>query len=414
MNSAVEACSGLALPPLTLYVHLPWCVKKCPYCDFNSHASPGANSNEIPADSYITALFEDLENDLPLVWGRPVHSVFFGGGTPSLFRADQIDRILAGVRSRVQLAPGAEVTLEANPGTIEHDSFSAYRDAGVNRVSLGVQSFDDEALQRIGRIHGSREVEQAIASIHDAGLTDFNLDLMFGLPQQTVQGAMQDIARALSHGPTHVSHYHLTLEPNTAFAARPPELPGEDECWAMQESCASLLAHHGLSQYEISAWSLPGKQSKHNLNYWRYGDYLGIGAGAHGKITLPAEGVIRRLVKPRHPLAYMSARKTSDWYAEQRDIAGPERCFEFFLNQLRLRSGAHLDDFSSRTGLHRQAAQKGIEAAKSKGLLVERDCLLVPTDLGWRFINDIQALFLPGNGEEGSTGGGLANGASGH
>ncbi|HLF31662.1 MAG TPA: radical SAM family heme chaperone HemW [Xanthomonadales bacterium] len=391
MNSPVEVTSALNLPPLSLYVHLPWCVKKCPYCDFNSHALKG----EIPAEEYIGALLADLENDLPLVWGRSVQSVFLGGGTPSLFSAGQIDRILAGVRSRLQLAPGAEVTLEANPGTVEHDSFAAYRDAGINRVSLGVQSFDDAALRRIGRIHGRNEVDKAIQSIGDAGLDNFNLDLMFGLPQQSLQDALRDLNQALGFGPAHLSHYQLTLEPNTGFAAQPPVLPGEDECWEMQQACAQVLDEAGFIQYEISAWALPGRQCAHNLNYWRFGDYLGIGAGAHGKVTLPATGVIRRLVKPRHPAAYLRSPKNANWYAETREIAGPERCFEFFLNQLRLRGGVDLDHFTPRTGLDWQAAQSAVQEAEHKGLLVRRGRKLMPTELGWRFINDTQALFLP-------------------
>ncbi len=391
MSASTETHGGLKLPPLSLYVHLPWCVKKCPYCDFNSHALTG----EIPAEEYIRALIADLENDLPLVWGRPVHSVFFGGGTPSLFSAAHIDRLLAAVRSRLQLVPAAEITLEANPGTIEHDSFSAYRDAGINRVSLGVQSFDDSALSRIGRIHGHCEVELAIQSIRDAGLDNFNLDLMFGLPQQTLQAAVNDIERALSHQPSHLSHYQLTLEPNTAFHAHPPLLPNDDACWEMQQAGDDLLAAQGFEQYEISAWARPERHCAHNLNYWRYGDYLGIGAGAHGKITLPAEGVIRRLSKQRHPGNYLQALRSGDWRAENRICSEQERCFEFFLNQLRLRKGVNMSDFGPRTGLPWSAASAAVSRAVDSGLLQQREQMLVPTELGWRFVNDIQALFLP-------------------
>lgn len=390
MNGLPEP-AGLTLPPLTLYVHLPWCVKKCPYCDFNSHAVTG----EIPGDEYVRALLADLEQDLPHVWGRSVHSIFFGGGTPSLFSAAQIDRVLAGIRSRLQLTPAAEITLEANPGTIEHDNFSAYRDAGVNRVSLGVQSFDDRALKRLGRIHGRGEVEQAIKSVKDAGLDNFNLDLMYGLPQQSREHAVEDVRQALSYQPAHISHYQLTLEPNTAFYAQPPVLPGEDECWDMQEDCAALLAEQGFEQYEISAWARAGKKCAHNLNYWRYGDYLGIGAGAHGKITLPAQGEIRRLSKHRSPKAYLTAFTQGNWQAENRVVPEAERCFEFFLNQLRLRSGVNVSDFSPRTGLGWEVALDAVSAAKSKGLLQQREQMLVPTELGWRFVNETQALFLP-------------------
>jgi len=374
-----------------LYVHLPWCVKKCPYCDFNSHAVKGG----IPAEGYIQALIADLENDLPLVWGRPVHSIFFGGGTPSLFSAAQIDQILGGVRSRLQLAPAAEITLEANPGTIEHDSFSAYRDAGINRVSLGVQSFDDIALARIGRIHGRKEVEQAIQSIQDAGLKNFNLDLMFGLPQQTVPAALKDLTEALRHKPSHLSHYQLSLEPNTAFHANPPGLPHQDECWEMQQASEALLLAQGFEQYEISAWARPASQCAHNINYWRYGDYLGIGAGAHGKITLSDQAMIRRLSKQRHPSAYLQALQTGHWRAEDLVIGEQERCFEFFLNQLRLRKGVHMRDFGPRTGLDWSVISEVVSRAVDRGLLEQQDQLLVPTALGWRFVNETQAMFLP-------------------
>jgi putative oxygen-independent coproporphyrinogen III oxidase len=386
-----ETAGRLQLPPLALYVHFPWCVKKCPYCDFNSHAARG----EIPAGQYVDALLADLENDLPLVWGRPLHSIFLGGGTPSLFSAELLDRLLAGVKSRLQLAPAAEITLEANPGTIEHDSFSAYRDAGINRVSLGVQSFDDEALARLGRIHGRREIDQAVESIHAAGLDNFNIDLMFGLPQQTLQAAMQDLQAAMRCRPAHVSHYQLTVEPNTLFAAQPPALPGEDRCAAMQESCAALLAAQGFEQYEVSAWARPRRRCAHNLNYWRYGDYLGIGAGAHGKISLPAQGAIRRMSKQRHPAAYLRSLRGGEWRAEDREVPPGERIFEFFLNQLRLREGVRIDDFAARTGLDWQLARQGVSAAVERGLLVPHGARLLPTDLGWRFVNETQALFLP-------------------
>lgn len=381
----------MQLPPLSLYVHLPWCVQKCPYCDFNSHALKAA----IPAEQYIKALLADLENDLPLVWGRPVHSVFFGGGTPSLFSAAAIDEVLNGIRSRLPLAPAAEITLEANPGTIEHDSFSAYRDAGINRVSLGVQSFDDGVLKAIGRIHGRDEVETAIGSLHSAGLDNFNLDLMFGLPGQSLQMAVDDVQQALAHQPAHLSHYQLTLEPNTAFHASPPRLPDEDLCWEMQEQSASLLQAAGFEQYEISAWSLPGKNCQHNLNYWRYGDFLGIGAGAHAKLTLPASDEIRRMSKLRHPTAYMAALQQGNWRAEDRAIDAEERKFEFFLNQLRLRQGVKLTDFGPRTGLPEATLDDALAQAFERGLLQRQGDNLLATELGWRFVNDIQELFLP-------------------
>lgn len=400
--NASHAAVSLQLPPLSLYVHLPWCVQKCPYCDFNSHALKSAKSMAIPADRYVEALLADLENDLPLVWGRPVHSVFFGGGTPSLFSAADIDRLLAGIRSRLQITPAAEITLEANPGTVEYDSFSAYRDAGINRVSLGVQSFDDELLVAIGRIHGREEVERAITSIRAAGMDNFNLDLMFGLPGQSLAAAVSDVQAALKHAPTHVSHYQLTLEPNTAFYVRPPELPDDDLCWEMQEQAARLLQAANFEQYEVSAWSLPGKACKHNLNYWRYGDYLGIGAGAHGKVTLPGSNEIRRMSKLRHPTAYMAALELRNWRAEDQAIVAEERRFEFFLNQLRLRQGVNLSDFGPRTGLAEEVFEDAVALACERGLLQRKDNQLLPTELGWRFSNETQALFLPSDGTAGA------------
>lgn len=381
----------MSLPPLSLYVHLPWCVRKCPYCDFNSHAV----KEDFPGDAYVDALLLDLEQDLPLVWGRPVHSVFFGGGTPSLFSAAQVERMLGGFRARLQLTPDAEVTLEANPGTTEHDSFRAYRDAGVNRISLGVQSFDDALLQRIGRIHGRGEIDRAIASIHDSGVENFNIDLMFALPGQSLEQALEDIRLALRCHPAHLSHYHLTIEPNTAFHAHPPALPSEDLAWDMQEGCAGLLTGAGLSGYEVSAWSVPGRECRHNLNYWEYGDFLGIGAGAHGKVTLPAEHSVRRRIRKRHPRDWMSGAVAGKPLAEDLNLPPDERVFEFFLNQLRLRRGVMMSQFTPRTGLSWDRVSKRVEQAVEKGLLAERGDLLQPTETGWRFSNEIQAIFLP-------------------
>ena len=267
-------------------MHLPWCVRKCPYCDFNSHEGRGA----LPFDAYVDALLADLDFDLPLVWGRTVQTVFFGGGTPSLFPPEHIDRFLQGASSRLRFAPGCEITLETNPGTAEHGRFELYREAGVNRLSFGIQSFDDGCLQRLGRIHDSGEAEAAVKLAQDAGFDNINLDLMYALPQQTLAMAERDLERAFALQPTHVSHYQLTLEPNTMFAARPPQgIPDDDASWDMQEHCQALLAAHGYAQYEVSAYAQPGRQCAHNLNYWRYGDYLGIGAGAHGKLTLGHE-----------------------------------------------------------------------------------------------------------------------------
>jgi oxygen-independent coproporphyrinogen-3 oxidase len=375
------------LPPLALYVHLPWCVRKCPYCDFNSHALKG----DLPEAEYVAALLADLEGELPLVWGRTVHSIYFGGGTPSLFSANRIGELLDGVRARLELAPALEVTLEANPGTIERDSFRAYRDAGINRVSLGAQSFDASMLAALGRIHGRGDIERSIDSLHAAGLDNFNIDLMFGLPGQTEDGALDDLERALAGSPAHVSHYQLTLEPNTAFAASPPPLPDEERCWSMQEQSAARLSAAGFEAYEVSAWCLPGRQSRHNINYWRFGDYLGIGAGAHGKITLPASGEVRRRIKTRHPKRYLAG----GTLAQDQAVSRHDLAFEYFLNALRLREGFTLEAFEARTGLSRQVVAGPLAEALERGLLEPREGGFRPTDLGWRFSNDLQALFLP-------------------
>ncbi|MBT8040879.1 MAG: oxygen-independent coproporphyrinogen III oxidase-like protein [Xanthomonadales bacterium] len=390
MNSATEGAT-LTPPPLSLYVHLPWCVRKCPYCDFNSHAL----KNEMPAERYIDALMRDLEVELPLVWGRPVQSVFFGGGTPSLFSAAQVERMLSGFRGLLDIVPGAEVTLEANPGTVERDSFSGYRDAGVNRVSLGVQSFDDRMLEAIGRIHGRAEARQAAESLAGAGMESFNLDLMFGLPGQSLETAVADVQTALAYSPPHLSHYQLTLEPNTCFHARPPSLPADDESWEMQGACADHLEAAGMVNYEISAWSGPGRECRHNLNYWRYGDFMGIGAGAHGKLTEASAQTVRRRIRIRHPRNWMESAEHGMPLAQEREINPQDRVFEFFLNQLRLRHGIRKADFSNRTGLPWLAVSERVEEAVRRGLLDEREDLLVPTESGWRFVNEIQQLFLP-------------------
>ena len=381
----------LELPPLSLYIHLPWCLRKCPYCDFNSHELKGS----FPADEYIEALLRDLELDLPLVWGRPVSSVFFGGGTPSLFGAAHFERLLSGCRARLPFNPGLEITLEANPGALERDRFAAYRDSGINRVSLGVQSFSDTALSSIGRIHGRAEVMQAVESLHAAGIENFNLDLMYALPGQQPAEAAEDIREAIACAPAHVSHYQLTLEPNTAFYAAPPALPDEELAWEMQEACGALLARSGFEQYEVSAWAQAGRECAHNLNYWRYGDYLGIGAGAHGKITLPAERAVKRRIRVRHPESWMQAIARGGGLAEDRLVPDEERSFEFFLNQLRLRRGVQKSQFEARTGLDWAMVSKRVDELLSKGLAVEEKGWLVPTELGWRFSNESQAIFLP-------------------
>jgi oxygen-independent coproporphyrinogen-3 oxidase len=377
------------LPPLSLYIHLPWCVRKCPYCDFNSHALGGV----LPEAAYVDALFADLEEEASRIGDRRVDTVFFGGGTPSLFGADSLGRVLEWLRDRALLAEDAEVTLEANPGTVERGCFSDYRAAGVNRVSLGVQSFDPARLEQLGRIHGVREIHDALEELSRAGLENFNIDLMFGLPEQDAEAACADLAAALSAHPAHVSHYQLTLEPNTLFWHRPPPLPDEDSVWDMQVRCGELLDDAGFDHYEISAYAKDDRACRHNLNYWRYGDYLGVGAGAHGKLTTAGGREIRRRSKLRHPAAYLDA-SDSRVQAETPVVVG-ERVFEFMLNALRLRAGFEAGLFRARTGLDPDAAEPALGEARRRGLLEVDDQCWRPTELGRRFLNDLQALFLP-------------------
>lgn len=380
-------------PPLSLYVHLPWCVRKCPYCDFNSHEARGP----LPFEAYVDALLADLDHDLPLAWGRTVHSVFFGGGTPSLFPADAIDRLLQGASARLRFAPGAEITLETNPGTAEHGRFEDYRRAGVNRISFGIQSFDDGCLQRLGRIHDSAQAEAAVKLAQDAGLDNLNLDLMYALPGQDLAMAIVDIERALALQPAHVSHYQLTLEPNTVFAARPPGgLPDEDQAWDMQEACQAMLADAGYAQYEVSAYARPGRQCAHNLNYWRFGDYLGIGAGAHGKLTLGAQQAVVRRWKLKHPAAWLAAAGTAGGIGGEEFVAPQQRPFEFMLNALRLVHGFALSDFEARCGLPAGAIEAPLAEGVDRGWLRREGDRVVPTPLGRRFGNDVIALFLAG------------------
>ena len=382
---------ALIPPPLSLYVHLPWCVRKCPYCDFNSHAAKG----ELPFEAYVDALVRDLEHDLPLAWGRTVHSVFFGGGTPSLFPPDAIDRFLQAASARLRFAPQAEITLEANPGTAEHGRFADYRAAGVNRVSFGIQSFDDGCLQRLGRIHDSAEAEAAVKLAQDAGLDNLNLDLMYALPGQDLAMAERDLERAFALQPAHISHYQLTLEPNTAFFARPPQgIPDEDAAWDIQEHCQALLAAAGYAHYETSAYARPGRQCAHNLNYWRYGDYLGIGAGAHGKLTLGAEQAIVRRWKHKHPATWMAAAGSAAAIGGEERIEPQRRPFEYMLNALRLHEGFDLDDFQARTGLPPEAVMPQLLQARQRQWLQLQDRQVRPTALGRRFANDVIALFL--------------------
>ncbi len=378
-------------PPLSLYVHLPWCVRKCPYCDFNSHEGKGA----LPFAGYVDALIRDLDQDLPLVWGRSVHSVFFGGGTPSLFPPGQIDRFLQAASSRLRFAPNLEITLETNPGTAEHGRFDEYRKAGVNRISFGIQSFDDGCLKRLGRIHDSAEAERAVKLAQDAGFDNFNLDLMYALPGQDLAMAEYDLQRAFALQPAHISHYQLTLEPNTMFFARPPKgLPDDDSAWDMQEHCQALLADAGYAQYEVSAYARPGRQCAHNLNYWRFGDYLGIGAGAHGKLTLGAEQDILRRWKTRHPTVYLAEAGTPASLGGDERIAAVRRPFEFMLNALRLNEGFALADFEAWTGLERDRIADPLAHARARGWVTVAGDRVVLTELGRRFTNDVVELFL--------------------
>jgi putative oxygen-independent coproporphyrinogen III oxidase len=378
-------------PPLSLYIHIPWCVRKCPYCDFNSHEGKGA----LPIREYVAALVADLEQDLPLAWGRGVHSVFFGGGTPSLFPPAAIADILDACSARLRFSPGAEITMECNPGTAEHGRFEEYLKAGVNRVSFGIQSFDDGCLQRLGRIHDSAEAEAAVKLAQDAGVANINLDLMYALPGQTLAMALHDVERAISLQPQHLSHYQLTLEPNTVFAARPPEgIPAEDDSWDMQERCIEAMVAGGYAQYEVSAYAQPGRQCAHNLNYWRFGDYLGIGAGAHGKLTLGAAQEIRRRWKLKNPRDFLAHAGTPAAIGGDDEIAPAQRPFDYMLNALRLVEGFALADFEARTGLERATIAGRLQIAAERGWLEVGVARVVPTELGRRFTNDVIGLFL--------------------
>ncbi|WJM87639.1 radical SAM family heme chaperone HemW [Dickeya chrysanthemi] len=376
----------LNLPPLSLYIHIPWCVQKCPYCDFNSHALKG----EVPHDDYVAHLLADLDADLPLASGRPLHSIFIGGGTPSLLSAEAMQQLLDGVRARLPLAPEAEITMEANPGTVEADRFSGYQQAGVNRISIGVQSFSPDKLTRLGRIHGPEEAKRAAALAAALGLRSFNLDLMHGLPEQSLDEALDDLRQAIALNPPHLSWYQLTIEPNTLFGSRPPVLPDDDALWDIFEQGHRLLSDAGYQQYETSAYAKPGYQCRHNLNYWRFGDYLGIGCGAHGKLTF-ADGNIVRTVKTRHPRGYMQGN-----YLQQRsEVEKAERPFEFFMNRFRLLEPAPRADFSAYTGLPESTVRAQIDAALAQGYLTETAQHWQVTEHGKLFLNSLLELFLP-------------------
>ncbi len=383
------AGGGLTVsPPLSLYIHLPWCVKKCPYCDFNSHASQG-----IPEAAYIDALLLDLERALPDIWGRRIHTVFFGGGTPSLFSAAGIDRILTGVRTLTQLLPNAEITLEANPGTVEAAKFAGFREAGVTRVSLGIQSFNPQHLQALGRIHDDSEARRA-AELAATHFDTFNLDLMFALPGQTLDEALADIDTALTFKPPHLSAYHLTLEPNTPFGhTAPPNLPDDDVAADMHQAIETRLIEAGMQHYETSAYARPQHASRHNLNYWQFGDYLGIGAGAHSKLSFHDR--ILRQMRTKHPQQYMDAVAQGTHIADARTLTRSDLPFEFMMNALRLNEGVPSALFEERTGLPLIVCSAALEQARAKGLLARDATQLKPTLLGQRYLNDLLELFLP-------------------
>ncbi len=377
-----------ALPPLSLYVHMPWCVRKCPYCDFNSHEKKG----DLPEKAYCAALIADLESALPWIWGRRVYSIFFGGGTPSLFSARSIDNLLSGIRSRVTIAADAEITLEANPGTFEAQKFHDFRAAGINRLSIGIQSFNDGHLKALGRIHGADEARRAIG-IAQAEFDNINLDLMYGLPEQTLLEARADIEEGIRYGTLHLSAYQLTLEPNTVFYSHPPKLPPHDLAAEMQESAEGLLAAAGFEHYETSAFAKPGHRSRHNSNYWQFGDYLGLGAGAHGKISFPDR--IERHARAKQPREYMAMAPEGKSIVEHRTVARAELPFEFMLNALRLIGGVPVALFRERTGLEISVIESALAKGEALGLL-ERDWqTLRPTPKGQRFLNELLELFLP-------------------
>jgi putative oxygen-independent coproporphyrinogen III oxidase len=376
-----------ALPPLSLYVHFPWCVRKCPYCDFNSHEARG----ELPEDEYLAAMRADLENALPLIWGRKVYTVFIGGGTPSLMSAKGLDRLMSDIRTLLPLDGAAEITMEANPGTFEAEKFRSYRESGINRLSIGIQSFDAGHLKALGRIHDGDEARRAV-EIAQKNFENFNLDVMYALPNQTIAQAQADVKTAMSFAPPHLSLYHLTLEPNTYFAKFPPTVPDDDTSAEMQDMIERETAAAGYGHYEVSAYAQPGRQARHNLNYWQFGDYLGIGAGAHSKISFPHR--IVRQARYKQPAAYMEHVRSGNPVQEEFEVERGELGFEFMLNALRLVDGFEVNLFAERTGLAINAIEKPLNAAEAKGLLYRDHRIIRPTELGRRFLNDLQQMFL--------------------
>lgn len=379
------------LPPLALYVHIPWCVRKCPYCDFNSHEQ----KDTLPEEAYVDALLDDLTAEMPRIWGRTISSVFIGGGTPSLFSANALDKLMSGIRALTALQPTVEITMEANPGTFEQAKFSDFRALGINRLSIGVQSFNDEHLSALGRIHSGGEAQRAISIAKTAGFDNLNIDLMFGLPGQSPKAALEDVQQAIALKPTHISYYELTLEPNTLFAKHPPTLPEEDERWKIHTDGMQLLAQHGFERYEISAFAQPRKQSKHNNNYWLFGDYVGIGAGAHSKVSFANTSDIVRRWKHKNPSRYLKGATTNDFVGGENVVTVDDSAIEFMMNALRLKDGFAIPVFEQHTGVSINRWQHQIDDAISKGLLEQSALNLRATDQGFNFLNDLLELFMP-------------------
>ena len=379
-----------ALPPLSLYIHIPWCVRKCPYCDFNSHEA----RNGIPEAAYIEALIADLEQDLPTVWGRTVETVFFGGGTPSLFSPDGIDRLLAGVRARMPLKPDAEITLEANPGTVDHARFKGFREAGINRLSIGIQSFQPGLLKEIGRIHNDVEAIAAVEAAHQAGFDNFNLDLMFGLPGQTQTQALQDLRTAIQLEPAHISWYELTIEPNTWFHRHPPQRPDDDTLWEMQQAGRRLLESSGFERYEVSAYARTQRHCRHNMNYWGFGDYLGIGAGAHAKISDAATQGITRMAKQRHPRSYLDTAHSAARISSTTRLKPADVVLEFAMNALRLEQGFSVAAFNATTGLSYTDIESIVNRGVAEGLLSQGETIKA-TQNGQRYLNELLQHWMP-------------------
>lgn len=376
--------------PLSLYVHIPWCVKKCPYCDFNSHEA----RKEVPEEKYVKALLTDLESELPHIWRRPIESIFIGGGTPSLFSAEAIDKLLCGLRERLPISPLTEITMEANPGTFEQQRFSAFRKAGVNRLSMGVQSFNNEHLTSLGRIHNGNEAQVATEIAKKAGFGNYNIDLMFGLPKQSITQALADLQTAIVCQPTHISWYQLTIEENTLFHHSPPVLPKDELLWEMQQQGQALLADAGYNQYEVSAYALNNKRCQHNINYWEFGDYLGIGAGAHGKISMP-DGTTSRHSKYRHPEQYMEKALQGDARSTTKELNEQDLCFEYILNIVRLKQKRFTkNDFETRTRLQFRAIESNLEKTIKAGLMQNINGQYSTTEKGWSFLNDVMEKFL--------------------